>query len=367
MVLVTPENLKVSYDMTTLKNKAVFALGMKSVCVTDFTRDDIPSKNYYSIGLYYHPNPKTPDGLPWVSHDGLINPESDFGPKRELRKIIQSVFTLAVSGYFIDNKYSLHAVNLLKNWFLDKNNGMNPNLENAQMVPGVNLGRRVGVIDSHIWINIIVALDFLEKTVDDKQFFSDMRNWFARYADWLMLSLRGKDALGIGNNISSWCIAQILAFSIFSKQRSNYIDLCKQFFKKFISEQMDKNGCFTKEISRTRSLHYSLFNLQALTIAAEILYQHDENLYNWHDANGQCLQKSFDFLVPFLLKEKTWPYPQILDEKISKQFCFHIAALRYNDNTYKNTNNVFTKDPDFCDIMGPEYVWINKSKNDRVR
>ena len=312
-------------------------------------------------------NPKTPDCLPWVSHDGLINPESDFGPKRELRKIIQSVFTLAVSGYFIDNKYSLHAVNLLKNWFLDKNNGMNPNLENAQMVPGLNLGRRAGVIDSHIWINIIVALDFLEKTVDDKQFFSDMRNWFARYADWLMLSPRGKDALSIGNNISSWCIAQILAFSIFSKQRSNYIDLCKQFFKKFISEQMDKNGCFTKEISRTRSLHYSLFNLQALTIAAEILYQHDENLYNWHDANGHCLQKSFDFLVPFLLKEKTWPYKQIADEHIPKQFCFNIATLRYNNDRYTKINYVFTKAPDFCDIMGPEYIWINKIKNNRVR
>lgn len=356
MVFVEPENLHIN-DMSALKEKADKSLNTKPVYITDFVRDDIPLRNYYSIGLYYHPNPETENGLPWVSSDGIVNPASDLGPKRELRKITQNVFILAVAGYFIDKKYGLHAMNLLKNWFLDKNNGMNPNLENAQMVPGINLGRRAGVIDSHVWINIIIALDFLEKTVEDKQFFSGMRNWFAKYVNWLLLSERGKDALSIGNNISSWCVAQILAFSIFSKQRPEYINICKQFFKKFISEQMDDNGCFIKEISRTRSLHYSLFNLQALTIIAELLYRHDENLYNWHDGNGHCLQKAFDFLTPFLSREKTWPYQQIKQEDFMKQFSFYFAVLRYSKDEYSKINAIFTKLPDFCDIMGPKYIW----------
>lgn len=346
--------------MSALKEKADKSLNTKPVYITDFVRDDIPLRNYYSIGLYYHPNPETENGLPWVSSDGIVNPASDLGPKRELRKIIQNSFILAVAGYFFDKKYALHSVDLLRKWFVDKDKGMNPNLENSQLVPGLNFGRRAGVIDSHIWINIIIAMDFLEQTIDDEKFFVDMRDWFAKYADWLMLSPRGKDALSIGNNISSWCIAQILAFSIFSKQRSEYIEICKRFFKEFISKQMDDNGCFTREIVRTRSLKYSLFNLQALSITAELLYRHDENVYNWQDENGHCLQKAFDFLVPFLLKEKPWPYQQIVEEDILKQFCFNVAALRYNNDRYTKVNGIFIKSPDFCDIMGPEYVWINK-------
>ena len=44
--------------------------------------------DYVSLATYYWPNPKTPNGLPYVAHDGEVNPETKDSDYTRLRKMI---------------------------------------------------------------------------------------------------------------------------------------------------------------------------------------------------------------------------------------------------------------------------------------
>ena len=83
-----------------------------------------PSGNkhdFYSLAAYEWPNPDTPNGLPYVSRDGKINPEIyTILDKSNLDDMIEQVRTLAIASYFTDNtSYSSKAQELLRVWFLD--------------------------------------------------------------------------------------------------------------------------------------------------------------------------------------------------------------------------------------------------------
>ncbi len=340
-----------------LQRTADNAMKCRTLSVTDFARPDITPRNYYSIGRYYHPNPNTPDGMPWISHDGVANPDADLGPKRSLNQIIKNVFALSVAGYFIDKKYSDKAVELLDKWFLDSECGMNPNLDNAQMVPGLNKGRPAGIIDSHTWVNIIVALDFLSVSIENSAFLHGMQNWLRTYADWLMYSDAGISVRHIGNNISAWYAAQLITFSTFAKTADKYISQCIDIFKWLIREHMDTSGCFYGELRRTRSLHYCMFHLNAMALIATVASHLGTDLWHWHDNTGKGLENAFDFLRPFISGEQHWPYPQIRTEMFPEQFSFYMAAEQYKRTELSDINKKIPNKADFGNILGPSWLW----------
>lgn len=355
MIFVKPDCLPNpdKSELTHLQRMADEVMNYKAVSVTDFARPDIAPRNYYSIGRYYHPNPETPDGLPWISSDGIANPNADNGPKQTMREIIKNVLILSAAGYFVDKKYARRAIELLNKWFLDTESGMNPNLDNAQIVPGLNTGRPAGIIDSHIWINIILATDFL----DNKEFLNKMQNWFGKYADWLACSAPGIAARDIGNNISAWYAAQLIVFAGFAGNRDEYILQCINMFKWFLSNKMNASGCFDGELRRTRSLHYCLFHLNAMAIIAEAAYHTGTDLWHWRDSTGKSLEDAFDFLMPVIAGDCDWPYQQIITEKFPRQFSFYLASIRYGRPEFACINNKLSRDAGFVDIMGPQYLW----------
>ena len=175
--------------------------------------------DFVSYGPYWWPDPKKPDGLPYIRRDGEVNPESR-GPATDyhaMGRMADAVKTLALA-YFLshDEAYAAHAARLLRAWFLDPATRMNPNLNFGQAIPGVCEGRGVGIIDTVSLLPIpdatLVLLPSAAWTDADQQ---GLRDWFAAYLQWLLTSKNGKDEAAAENNHGTWYDAQVAALAIY--------------------------------------------------------------------------------------------------------------------------------------------------------
>ncbi|MFX9684505.1 alginate lyase family protein, partial [Acinetobacter baumannii] len=81
--------------------------------------------------------------------------------------------------------------------------------------------------------------------------------------------------------------------------------------------QIEADGKQPEELSRTLSLWYSTFNLQAWFSLAGIAEQKGVDLWNYQTADNRSLRKAFDYLLPYALNEKPWPHQQISEYKTS--------------------------------------------------
>ena len=131
-------------------------LSYKPVSVMD--KVDIPPSgnkhDYVSLAPYWWPNPNTPNGLPYIRKDGQINPEvKNYPDKQSMPRLCGNIYLLGIAYYLSGNEQYAQKINqLMTVWFLDTATVMNPNLNFAQYIKGVNSGRGIGIIDTRHFV-----------------------------------------------------------------------------------------------------------------------------------------------------------------------------------------------------------------------
>jgi hypothetical protein len=76
-----------------------------------------------------------------------------------------------------------------------------------------------------------------------------------------------------------------------------------------IPDQEAADGSFPQELRRTKPYGYSLFNLDALAIAAQTLSTRENDLWKWQLPDGRGLAKAVAYMFPYMLDKKKWPLP----------------------------------------------------------
>ena len=294
--------------------------------------------DYLTLAPYWWPDPKKPDGLPYIRRDGEVNPES----KRDtdnatLNDMTNAVETLALAYYFTgEAKYADRAAVLLRGWFMDKATKMNPHYEYAQAVMGQNNGRGAGLIDARKFIQVVDAVGLLEGAkVWTKQDQQAMQDWFRAFVKWMQTSANGKDEAKARNNHGSWYAAQLSAFALFIGD----VALARQTVeavKTRIAWQIDLNGKQPLELERTRGMSYSLFNLNALLTVATIGNKVGVDLWNYQTNDGRSIGKAMEYLAPFVFGEKEWPHKQIIKWSPDEYYALlRKAAPKFNDAKFQ--------------------------------
>jgi hypothetical protein len=280
---------------------------------TDRPRDvELDSHDYYSEAPYWWPDPANPGG-PFLRKDGQVNPARFTANRNALGSMCDAVFTLGTAAFFLDDpRYAQRASRLINTWFINPKLRMNPNLDYAQAVPGVNTGRGNGILDGRGFIRAIQGIEFLAQTGSwDPKEQAAVHKWFEEYLRWLIHSSAGEDEKQSGNNHASWWTAQVAAVATFLDDQPSE-QMAFDFYRNHIfPRQIRSDGSAPREEARTKSLSYSSFNVEAFAVICRIAQNHGVDLWSTTGRNKATISKVIDYLLPYLVDPHKWTKDQI--------------------------------------------------------
>ncbi|HEC02901.1 MAG TPA: alginate lyase [Phycisphaerales bacterium] len=296
--------------------------------------------DYMSLGPYWWPDPKKPDGLPYIRRDGQVNPESrtDDTDRPAFGRMNSAVETLALAWYFTAREsYAVHAARLLRTWFLDPATKMNPHLEFGQAIPGRVEGRDIGIIDTARLTRTVDAVGLIQNseawTDEDRR---RMRQWCADYLEWLGTSDHGLGEAKTRNNHATWYDAQVVSLALFTGQEGLARTTLEAVKHRRIDTQIQPDGSQPHELARTKSMGYSTMNLDGFFRLASMGDKVGVDLWKYESSDGRSIRKALDFLAPYANPRKKWPHKQISSYSAESLFSLlRRGAIAYADPSYE--------------------------------
>lgn len=269
--------------------------------------------DFVSQAPYFWKDTNSPNGR-YIRRDGERNPESgkdsDAG---RIGRMCSDTHTLALAYYFTgEEKYASHATELLRVWFLNPATRMNPNLNYGQGIPGEVDGRPMGIIGTRGFVGLVDAIGLLQNsrswTETDQK---GMVAWMTAYLHWLQTSKIGIGEGDATNNHGTFYDTQVAAIAVFIGNAQLAKDIINNACEKRIAKQVEPDGKMPRELQRTKSFGYSVFNLRALTDLACIGQNLGIDLWHFQTSDGRSIRKALDFMSPYVSPDRKWPYPQI--------------------------------------------------------
>ncbi|MGP3982955.1 alginate lyase family protein [Streptomyces sp. KR80] len=291
--------------------------------------------DYFSQAPYWWPTqPKTeanPYGCPYVQRDGERNPDVDrMTDHPERAKVFASAYELSLAWYYTgERSYAEHAARILRTWFVDPTTRMNPRLVHAQFIPCKYDGRAIGIIDfSQGFTSLVDAAAILDTGAPgwSHRDSSEFRTWNVQFLDWLLNSAFGKEEAAAKNNHGTFHAMQVAALAAAVGRedlaRSTVVDARTRL----VNAQIARDGRQPGELSRTRSWHYSTFNLVAFTRLAAIGERVGVDLWRYTGPGGGSILGAVRYLLPAATGAQPWPHPELDFRAYAASDIVHAAA-----------------------------------------
>jgi alginate lyase len=290
--------------------------------------------DYLSQAPYWWPTqPKTADnpwGCPYVQKDGVRNPDVGTITDHDGRgKMFASVYTLSLAWYYTGQPaYAQHSARILRTWFLDPATRMNPDLDHGQIIPCKTDGRAIGIIDfSQQFTDILDATAVLDTgapgwTAADHH---GMQGWYTAFTAWLGGTFAAAEA-GADNNHGTFFDMQLAALQLATGRPDEARRTVLAAEKKRVDSQVAADGSLPQELARTRSWHYSTFDLVALTRLAQIGRHVGVDLWAYTNPAGAGITQAVDYLLPAATGRVPWGHPELEFQRFAASDVVRAAA-----------------------------------------
>jgi len=320
--------------------EAALPLGPWSVTQCPHVPPDGDRRSYYSIAKYYwpcnaapcaaRPPSCSPDGLPWVDCDGLVNPATDAYALPRVANMTAAVSLLAQGYLWSGNAtFAARAAALLRTFFLDPALGMHPHLAFAQAEPGSNNGSHWGVIElsGNFVADVLDAIAFIAPsgawTAQDQ---SAWLVWLEAMGAWLRASGLGAQEAVAFNNHQIWYAGMLAGIDVWTGSLHAAVALLRGTLEPPpagnanapLGMQIGPDGQLPAEEARTNSGGYVNFATSGLLQLGEIARTPalvaagaPDLLTYVTRSNHSGVQAAVDFMVPYVRGEAPWPFQNI--------------------------------------------------------
>lgn len=266
-------------------------------------------QDYYSEGDYWWPDPANP-GEAYIRRDGRSNPEKFDGHRDALIAFGRTVPALAALWDLTGElRFADAAMRHLAAWFVDPATRMNPNLNHAQAIIGVNSGRAIGVIDTLQIVEVARAATLFARK-DAPGYASigaAVERWFADYLTWLTTSPFGTTERDEKNNHGTCWLLQAASFAALIGRQDVLDDARNRLKTVIIPAQIEPDGRQPLELARTKPYAYSLFNLDVLATSAWLLGNGTGALIGWQTPDGRSIGGAIAYMAPYIAHKPAWP------------------------------------------------------------
>jgi len=307
-----------------------------------------PSNNkhdYVSQAPYWWPDSSKANGKPYIRRDGRRNPEIYLlHDGSQMGAMSSAVKKLALAYYFTGKEqYAQKAATLLKVWFIDTATRMNPNLNYAQYIPGINDGRGIGIIETLSLTTLPDDITLLHNSkYFDASLIDGVKDWYKQYANWMLNSKNGKSERSQINNHGTNYDLQLATFALFTDNGTLAKKVINEFTIPRIDQQFTTDGMQPLELVRTHAWDYSNMNLYAWARLAVIADELNIDLWHTQTLDGKGIKGAILFLMPYALKQKAWTYPEIGKVEYGNfRRTIHLAQGKYPDIDFKDFYNKY--------------------------
>ena len=289
--------------------EALLGAEPRTIAAIPAPRSPAGRHDYYSEGDYWWPDPANPGGA-YIRRDGRSNPDKFDGHRDALIAFGRTVPALAALWDLTgEARFADAAMRHLHAWFVAPATRMNPNLDHAQAIIGVNSGRAIGVIDTRQIVEVArAAALFARKDAPGYAAIrADVEGWFASYLDWLTTSPFGTEERDEENNHGTCWLLQAASFAALLGRDDILADARMRLETIIIPTQIAVDGRQPLELARTKPYAYSLFNLDVLAALAWLLGGGE--LIGWKTPDGRSIGDAIAWMAPYIADKAKWPLP----------------------------------------------------------
>ncbi|GAC1687822.1 MAG: hypothetical protein NVS9B3_06360 [Gemmatimonadaceae bacterium] len=311
----TPTALMTRSDLVALERRRVLSAAARALREPPVTITGLPAPrsaggrhDFFSEGDYWWPDPKD-STAPYIRRDGATNPNNFVGHRDALRRMSQFVPALVAAFQITgDARYAQHAALHLAAWFVAESTRMSPHLLYAQAIRGRATGRGIGIIDTIHLVEVARAVSVLERMAAlDAHTLAATKQWFREYLGWITTHPYGIEERDNGNNHSASWALQVAEFARLVGDEPRLATMRTFFKETLVPQQMAPDGSFPKELARTKPYGYSLFQLDAMGMLAEVLSTPSDDLWRWSTRDGRGMRAALAFMYPYIAGKKSWP------------------------------------------------------------
>ncbi|UNY97884.1 alginate lyase family protein [Zhouia spongiae] len=265
--------------------------------ITDVTAD---IHDYVSMATYWWPDTTKNNKVPYIRKDGVVNLEVKvITDNYNLVRFCRSIKILGLAYFYSgDEKYAKKGGEMLRTWFIHPETKMNPNLQHAQFIKGVNNGRIEGIVDARFFIDMIDGLQLMKKSryiTDDNVL--KIEEWFKTFLNWMETSEQGRQGMSLNNNIGTSYHLQRLVYHAFINDSIAINKIYENSLLRLLKKQFRKDGSQPLELKRTLPLGYSIANLEYWVKISNLLESFEININKFEGDIRPTILNAYKYLT----------------------------------------------------------------------